>query len=331
VTSLLVLKESCIIGGIWVFDVHPSSHPSSASLKHCTVHSFSFSRCSYSVRSKQLHSRLLPQCPPPHLPAPSPAKSKADAWLFEHSKFLRKHFSPNGPADIPSKHDLIQERASGEAFPRETKIDAALFGHSRFLRKRFKHEENVQGGIKSKSRMLRESLDGQRSNGMMEQNDSVGDTYGQRSAAAEVEQSDKTQDVFQDAPIAAATPREGPHDEESANGLDHRNDIPVNETPEAHTKIPSADQDTARSSSVPAWAAVQDNARSYSSVEPFSAVAGVPKAGLIEHHPTTMESTPVTGRPVPHSLLSNTKLQDRLPGTGEETRPLGRESPVSSI
>jgi hypothetical protein len=210
---------------------------------------------------------------------PFAGESKADAWLFEHSKFLRKHFSPNGPADIPSKHDLIQERASGDAFPRETRIDAALFGHSRFLRKRFKHEENVQGGIKSKSRMLRESLDGQRSNGMMEQNNLVDDTYGQRFAPAEVEQGDKTQDVFQDAPIAAATRREGPYDEESANGLDHSNDIPINETSEARTQIPSADQDTARSSSVPAWAAAQDNTRSYSSVQQLSAVAGVPKTG----------------------------------------------------
>jgi hypothetical protein len=262
---------------------------------------------------------------------PFAGESKADAWLFEHSKFLRKHFSPNGPADIPSKHDLIQERASGDAFPRETKIDAALFGHSKFLRKRFKHEENVQGGIKSKSRMLRESLDGQRTNGQMEQNHQIDDMYGQRSAALEVEEGDESQGVFQDAPIAAATPRAGPHNEETANRLDHSNGIPVNETLEAHTQIPSADQDTTRSSSIPAWAAAQDNARSYSSVEQISAVAAVPKDGLIEHHPTTMESTPVTGGPVPHSLLSSAKLPDGVPGTGEETRPQGRESPVSSV
>ena len=206
-------------------------------------------------------------------------ESKADAWLFEHSKFLRKHFSPQGPTEIPSKHSMIQDRSSGDAFPGETKMDAALFEHSKFLRKHVKHEENVDGGVKSKSAMLRESLDG-------------GRTHGGESITEDREALDQTgtNSNFHDDLNGAALSRQITRDPAAVNDVEDRNgvnELPAQEIP--HT---------------PAWQVATDNERSYGDeVSLRSAAKAGP--GLIEAHPTTMESTSSVGRPVPHSLMSN--------------------------
>ena len=202
---------------------------------------------------------------------PYVGETKADAWLFEHSKFLRKHFSPQGPSDLPSKSELIQERASGDAFPGETKMDAALLAHSKLLRKHIKHEENVNGGIKSKSAMLRESLDGDRS-------------HEAETNSTSLEGRTIAEDSIRPAPSRVAT-----RESAISNELDGAG---INGSPREGSQH------------VPAWQAATDNERAYGD-EASLRSAAMAGPGLIEHHPTIMESTPVVERPVPHSLMSN--------------------------
>lgn len=243
---------------------------------------------------------------------PFAGESRADAWLFEHSKFLRKHFSPNGPTDIPSKHELVQERASGNAFPRETKMDTALFEHSKFLRNHVKHEENVEGGIQSKHAMLRDSFDGDRpksSGALSEGNEApkgLRKTMRSNAANTTTSHSDpagNSIDVPQNdpivAPVAAAVASSTPKDRDVVNGTDNADDIPHSTATEDQALALSA-------GAVPAWQAATDNRRAYGEEKSLRSAAAVGAGpGLIEHHPTTMESTPAVERPVPHSLQSN--------------------------
>jgi hypothetical protein len=247
---------------------------------------------------------------------PYAGETKIDAWLFEHSKFLRKHFSPQGPTEIPSKHELVQERLSGDAYPRETKMDVALFEHSKFLRNHVKHDGD-DAAIKSKHAMLRESFDhdGERPRAR-------GETGGASSGPIILRKSMRrsistTNEALHDEPVAAATAATVTAPE-ITNGADPMDGEPAHflvteDTPYRHH--PHIETHNHAPTTVPAWQAATDTSQGYGDdgAPPAAAggAGGVVGAsahtgpGLISHHPTTMESIPVVSRPVPHSLMSN--------------------------
>jgi hypothetical protein len=266
-------------------------------------------------------------------------ESKADAWLFEHSSFLRKHFSHNGPDDLPSKHDLVQERSSGDAFSRESKIDTALFEHSKFLRKHVKHEGDDEG-IKSKHTMLRESLDGERSLFGEETGDE--DVVARPNALKEMMSDDPTPATEQgtyDPPQNGAVPILAPTDTKPlAPAWQAATDTSITHGDEAypHRSLSSMDQSTKTESTLVSEAAPFDKSHAFgdeATLRPAAAVGageGTDRnlaPGLIEHHPTTMESTPVV-RPVSHSLMSSTRIGDGREDVegmvGEDGDPMAR-------
>ena len=254
---------------------------------------------------------------------PYAGETKVDAWLFEHSKFLRKHFSPKGPTEIPSKHELVQERLSGVAYPRESKMDVALFEHSKFLRKHVKHDGD-DFAIKSKHAMLRESFDhdGERPEARGEIN---GANPGPIILRKTMRRSTSTtNEALRDEPVAGEAPAAAaPTTPGLANGINPTNGEPAHslvteDTPYSHHPHIETHKPT-HTPTIPAWQAATDTSRAYGDEAPpssfRSATAGGVAAvntsshtggpGLISHHPTTMESIPVVSRPVPHSLMSN--------------------------
>ena len=273
---------------------------------------------------------------------PYAGETKIDAWLFEHSKFLRKHFSPQGPTDIPSKHELVQERLSGDAYPRESKMDAALFEHSKFLRNHVKHDGD-DSAIKSKHAMLRESFDhdGERPK-------TRGETGGANSGPIILRKTMRrsistTNEALKDEPVetaATAATATGPG---ITNGTDLTDgepahflvteDTPYSHHPHIETRPPSN----------PAWQAATDTSRAYGDDgAPSSYAAGLGASGgvndansshtgpgLISHHPTTMESVPVVSRPMPHSLMSNSVYaREGVVGDAEEVEMKEEEDPM---
>jgi hypothetical protein len=272
--------------------------------------------------------------PPSNTSGPYPGESKADAWLFEHSKFLRKHFSPKGPTDLPSKHELVQERSSGDgaAFPKESRMDAALFEHSKFLRKHIKHEGDYDE-IKSKHAMLRESFDGDRPRGAGGMRDENGNIILRKTMRGEpapaVQPQQETYDPPQDdavpvlaAPVDTAT---------QVPAWQAATDTSVPYGSEVSPQRSATGADTSADPVLISQTATVDPARAYGDEASLrsAAAAGMRNRskdvgpGLIEHHPTTMESTPVVERPVPHSLMSNAKFGGGT-GAGEEQDPMAR-------
>lgn len=274
--------------------------------------------------------------PPSSKSGPYAQESKADAWLFEHSKFLRKHFSPKGPTDLPSKHELVQERATsdGGAFPRESKIDTALFEHSKFLRKHLKHDGDDEG-IKSKSAMLRESFDGDRPAGALGLRDADGNTTprglrktmrGDSTTAAQ--EQPETYDAPQDELLPVVAPVKST---EHVPAWQAATDTSVPYGSEVSPQRSAVGPGTAEEPVLISDAAKIDPGRAYgdeASLRSAAAFGGGSAGrdvapGLIEHHPTTMESSPVVGRPVPHSLMSNARVGNGMIDD-EEQDPMAR-------
>lgn len=265
---------------------------------------------------------------------PYAGEGKTDAWLFEHSKFLRKHFSPRGPTDLPSKHELVQERSSGDgaAFPKESRMDAALFEHSKFLRKHVKHEGDYDD-IKSKHAMLRENFDGERSAGAARMRDENRNTRLRKTMRGEpaptAQPQTETYDPPRDdaVPVVAAPVDTATHVPAWQAATD--TSVPYSSEVSPQRSATGAATDTNIEPVLILQAATVDPARAYgdkASLRSAAAVRGrnVNKdvgPGLIEHHPTTMESTPVVGRPTPHSLMSNARLGMGT-GNGEEQDPM---------
>ena len=114
--------------------------------------------------------------------------------------------------------------------------------------------------------------------------------------------------------------------------------IPYGDEASPHRSVSGMDPSTTTEPTLISQAATFDTSRAYAHEATLRSAAAVGAGegtnrdiapSLIEHHLTTMESTPVVRRPVPHSLMSNARFGDGREDVegmvGKDGDPMARE------